>query len=272
MFNFIYYRYNKGAEHLQKEQQKMKVIKRKKYIVDGDYNDWGILEEYDNGIIFRYRESFYSIELIAKKKKGEITEEERKAIDSIAESKGFKKCKGLFGVFYSLDKFKDTPRSFEEIKDFVNNGGIKAINATISHCDNADDHYHLDADNEEDKALCIEVLNNIKDGDYKFTSNKADFVCMLIKNVNLWNEIAKRHYYTEKIGSTEITIGHDIDPSLWCVALHISFPICEELYKDLIHKAYEEKERNGILDEADANGKKYEVVNYSYTQIMFGVV
>ena len=253
----------------------MELFKRKKYIVDNDVENWGILEEYDNGITFRYEESYDCIDLfVGKSKYGEkriITDKERAEIDKIAEDKGFQKCKGLMGSFYRLDKFAHPKRTLDEIKSLVNEYKIESINAKITHIDNSDYYTFLDTDNIHDKKLCVEVLNSLLDADIEFESNKADFSSIKIKNVEKWNEIAKKQYYTEKHGDMEGTIGHTIDPNLWGVCLFVSFPVGEDK-RNMIQEAYATRESEGLLDEADLIGMSEGTVVYTYEDILFGRV
>ena len=253
----------------------MKLFKRKKYIVDNDVENWGILEEYDNGVIFRYQEHYASIDLFVEKiKYGEkriITDKERAEIDKIAEDKGFQKCKGLMCSFYRLDKFASPKRTLDEIKSLVNDSKIESINAKITHIDNSDYYTFLDTDNIHDQKLCIEVLNSLLDADIEFESNKADFSSIKIKNVEKWNEIAKKHYYTEKHGDVEITIGRDVNDNLEYVELFVSFPVGEDK-RNMIQEAYATRESEELLDEADLIGMSEGTVVYTYADIFFGRV
>lgn len=253
----------------------MKVIKRKKYIVDNDVDKWSILEEYDNGITFRYEEHYDCIDLfVGKRENGEkriITDEERKEIDKIAESKGFEKCKALIGVFYRLDKFAYPKRTLDEIKSLLNESKIESINAKITHIDNSDYYTFLDTDNIHDQKLCIEVLNSLVDADIEFESNKADCSSIKIKNVEKWNEIAKKHYYTEKHGDMEFTIGRDVNGNLEYIELFVSFPVGEDK-RNMIQEAYATRESEGILDEADLIGMSEGTVVYTYEDMFFGRV
>lgn len=253
----------------------MELIKRKKYIVDNDETTWSILEEYDNGITFRYEEHYDCIDLfVVKRKYGEkliITDKERAEIDKIAENKGFQKCKALIGVFYRLDKFAYPKRTLDEIKSLVNEYKIESINAKITHIDNSNYYTFLDTDNIHDQKLCIEVLNSLLDADIEFESNKADFSSIKIKNIEKWNEIAKKHYYTEKHGDMEFTIGHDVNDNLEYVELFVSFSVGEDKH-NMIQKAYATRESEGLLDEADLRGMSEGTVIYTYEDIFFGRV
>lgn len=253
----------------------MELFKRKKYIVDNDVENWGILEEYNNGITLRYEEHYDCIDLfVGKRKYGEkriITDKERAEIDKIAEDKGFQKCKGLMGVFYRLDKFAYPKRTLNEIKTLVNESKIESINAKITHIDNSDYYTFLDTDNIHDQKLCIEVLNSLDDADIEFESNKADFSNIKIKNVEKWNEIAKKHYYTEKHGDVEFTIGRDVNDNLEYVELFVSFPAGKDK-RNMIQEAYATREAEDLLDEADVIGMSEGTVVYTYEDIFFGRV
>ena len=92
-----------------------------------------------------------------------------------------------------------------------------------------------------------------------------------IKNVEKWNEFAKNHYYTEKHGDVEVTIGRDVNDNLEYVELFVYFLVGEDK-RNMIQKAYATRESEGLLDEADLIGMSEGTVVYTYEDILFGRV
>ena len=232
----------------------MKVISRTPILERQSGKFKGYLERYDNNISLIYEENHECIYVYFRRTKGNdiITPCEKEEIDEVMKEKGF----SLMPMWYRLDKFRNTEKSFDEIKKLVNeNSGIDTLEIMFVSKDgdkSFDTRFHPYMIQGGDKAfneLFKNVLNTLKGKDFKFVRNNTEKAFLQIRNVDKWNEGIKG--YINNFSNREL---ESVDKRLYYVNLDVYFHKCKD--KDNMLKDIYNEKKHGMkkYDMADIEG------------------
>lgn len=232
----------------------MKVISRTPILERKSGKFRGYLERYDNNISLIYEENHECVYVYFRRTKGNepITPTDKEEIDKLMKEKGF----SIMPMWYQIDKFRNTEKSFDEIKRLVNkNSGIDTLKAMFvsndgdKSFDTRFNPYDVKGGAKVFDELFKNVLNTLNEKDFKFVRNNKEMAFLQIRNVDKWNECIKG--YMDKFSDKEL---ESVDKSLYYVNLDIYFHKCKD--KDNMLKDIYNEKKHGMkkYDMADIEG------------------